>query len=147
MMTKPTHKLSFHDRLSHLNFTQACKFLGPWGRELINEGAKREIDLKEDVYFGGDLLRVRFAGIGGQPGAVATLTLKTDAKDRLHWHCTACEEPCEHVGALFSMVLENKMALGLSAPPKESEPVEALTEEQLIERALAERAERRARKR
>jgi len=142
MMTKPTHKLSFHDRLSHLNFTQACKFLGPWGRELINEGAKREIDLKEDVYFGGDLLRVRFAGIGGQPGAVATLTLKTDAKDRLHWHCTACEEPCEHVGALFSMVLENKMALGLSAPPKESEPVEALTEEQLIERALAERAER-----
>jgi ERCC4-related helicase len=142
MMTKPTHKLSFHDRLSHLTFGQACKLLGPWGRELIQQGAKREIDLKEDVYFGGDLLRLKCPEFGDQPSAVATLTLKADAKDRLHWRCTVCQEPCEHVGALFSVVLENKMALGLAAPPKESEPVDGLGEAELVQRALADRTER-----
>src|ERR1700682_2213956 len=102
MLTKPSHKLSFHDLLSHLTFRQACKLLGPWGRELIMAGAKRDIDLKGDVYFGGDLLRVKYPGFGNEKAAVATLTLKADVKDRLHWHCTACREPCAHVGALFS---------------------------------------------
>jgi superfamily II DNA or RNA helicase len=142
MMTKPTHKLSFHDRLSHLTFHQACKLLAPWGRELIQKGAKREVDLKEDVYLGGDLVRVKFPALGNEPAAVATLTLKSDTKDRLHWHCTACQEPCEHVGALFSTVLENKTPLGLAAPPPEPMPAAELTEEQLVERAIAERAER-----
>ncbi len=142
MMTKPTHRLSFHDRLSHLNHAQACKLLGPWGRELIQRGGARDIDLKEDVYLGGDLLRLKCHGLGDQPPAVATLTLKADAPDRLHWHCTVCDEPCEHVGALFSVVLENKVALGLAAPPKEREPVEALSEADLVQRALDERTER-----
>jgi hypothetical protein len=142
MMTKPSHKLSFHDRLSHLTFHQACKLLGPWGRELIREGAKREIDLREEVYLCGDLLRVKFADRSDKGPAIATLTLTADAKDRLHWNCDACKEPCEHVGALFSLVLENKMALGLAAPPKESQPVESLNETDLIARAIAERKER-----
>jgi superfamily II DNA or RNA helicase len=141
MMTKPSHKLSFHDRLSHLNFLQACKLLGPWGRELIQEGAKRDIDLKKEVYLGGDLFRVKYAGFGDTPPAVATLTLKADAKQRLHWHCTACQEPCLHVGGLFSVLLENKTALGLAAPPKEMESA-GLGEEELIQQAIAERTER-----
>src|SRR5262249_25313870 len=119
-----------------------CKLLGPQGRQLIQQGAKREINLKEDVYFGGDLLRVKFPGLGETPSAIATLTLKAEAKDRLHWHCTACQEPCEHVGAMFSFVLETKIALGLAAPPKEHEPVDSLSEEELVERAIADRAER-----
>src|SRR5262249_44424434 len=127
--------------LSHLTFTQACKLLGPFGRGLIQKGAKREIDLKEDVYLGGDLLRVKCSDFNGKP-AIATLTLKTEAKDRLHWHCTVCQEPCEHVGALFSTVLENKIALGLAAPPREPEPVESLTEEELVQQAITARAER-----
>jgi ERCC4-related helicase len=142
MMTKPSHKLTFRDRLSHLTFTQACKLLGPWGRELIRQGGKRDVDLKEDVYLGGDLLRVKYARLGDEPPAVATLTLKADVKDRLHWNCTACQEPCEHVGGMFSVVLENKVSLGLAAPPKEPEPVDSLGEEELVERAIAERAER-----
>ncbi len=28
MMTKPGHKLTFRDRLSHVTYTQACKLLG-----------------------------------------------------------------------------------------------------------------------
>ncbi len=140
--TKPSHKLSFHDRLSRLSFSQACKLLGPRGRQLIQEGGKREIDLANDLYLGGDLFRVSFPGLNGAPEAVATLTLKADAKDSLHWNCTACQEPCEHVGAALSCLLENKMALGLAEPPKEHVPVDSLSESELVKRAIADRAER-----
>ena len=58
--TKPSHRLTFHDRLSRLTFLQACKLLGPQGRRLIQQGSKRDIHLKKDVVLGGDLLRVKF---------------------------------------------------------------------------------------
>ena len=51
-----------------------------------------------------------------------------ESYDRLHWSCTACESLCEHVGAAFSLILDEKMALGLSAPPPERVPVESLSE-------------------
>src|SRR5713226_760889 len=72
--TKPIHKLTFHDRLSRLTFIQAAKLLGEEGRKLIMHGAKYEIDVKEEVYLTGDLLRVRL-----RDGAVATLTLMSEA--------------------------------------------------------------------
>jgi hypothetical protein len=74
--------------------------------------------------------------------AVVTITQMADAKDRLHWNCTACQWPCEHAGAAFSLLLEEKTALGLAAAPPERIPVESLSEEELIRRALAEREER-----
>jgi hypothetical protein len=93
--------------------------------------------------FGGDLFRVCFPAINSKtPEAVATLTLKGDARDRLHWNCTVCETACEHVGALFSVLLENKSDLGLAAPPEEREPLQELSEEELTRQASAERAER-----
>jgi len=55
---------------------------------------------------------------------------------------TACPTHCEHVGAAVSLILEEKMALGLAAPPVEEMPLEHLNEQQLVERALTERAER-----
>jgi ERCC4-related helicase len=136
MTTKPSHRLTLKDRLSRLNFTQACKLLGAEGRQLIQQGGKREIDIDEQVYLQGDLFRVKF------DDAVVTITLMADAKDRLHWNCTACKWPCEHAGAAFSLLLEEKTALGLAAAPPERIPVESLSEEELIRRALAERDER-----
>ena len=136
MTTKPSHRLTLKDRLSRLNFTQACKLLGEEGRQLIQRGGKFEIDLDEQVYLEGDLFRVKF------DDAVVTVTLMADAKDRLHWNCTACQWPCEHAGAAFSLLLEEKTALGLAAPPPERIPVESLSEEELIQRAIAEREER-----
>src|SRR5207302_1482288 len=133
--TKPSHKLSFRDRLSRLDFLQACKLLGPEGKRLIQQGAKIEVLLKEQVYLGGDLLRVRFPGLGRGDGAVATLTLTAEAKDRLHWNCTACDEPCVHVGGMFSILLEHKTVLGLAAPPKERVPVDSLDEAELVQLA------------
>jgi hypothetical protein len=38
MTTKPSHRLTLKDRLSRLNFTQACKLLGAEGRQLIQQG-------------------------------------------------------------------------------------------------------------
>jgi hypothetical protein len=46
------------------------------------------------------------------------------------------------MGAALSLVLEEKLSLGLSAPPPERVPVESLSEEELIVRAVAERSER-----
>ena len=136
MTTKPSHRLTLKDRLSRLNFTQACKLLGPDGRQLIQRGGKFDVDLDEQVYLSGDLLRVRF------DAAVVTVTLMAEARDRLHWNCTTCDWPCEHAGAVFSLVLEEKTALGLAVPPPERVPVESLSEEELVRRALAEREER-----
>jgi len=66
----------------------------------------------------------------------------SESYDRLHWSCTACESLCEHVGAAFSLILDEKMTLGLAAPPPERVPVESLGEQELIERAIEERRER-----
>jgi hypothetical protein len=135
---KPINKLTFHDRLSRLTFDQAAKLLGEEGRKLIMRGARTEIDVKEDVHLSGDLLRVRLP----RSGAVATLTLISEAVARLHWNCDQCDTACEHVGAMFSMLLENKMQLGLAAPPPERTAVASLTEERLVWQALADREER-----
>src|SRR5205085_2868214 len=108
----------------------------------IREGAKLGIDRKEDVYLGGDLLRVKYREFADFGEAIATLTLKTDAKSRLHWNCTECEVPCVHVGGLLSVLLENKTRLGLAEPPKQPVAVESLDEAELIQRAVEDRAER-----
>ena len=71
-----------------------------------------------------------------------TIRLMSESYDRLHWSCTACESLCEHVGAAFSLILDEKMTLGLAAPPPERVPVESLGEQELIERAIEERRER-----
>ncbi len=139
---KPTAKLTLHDRLSRLTFEQACRALGEDGKKLLIAGSKREVDLREDVYLGGDLLRVTLRGPDRKVEAVATLTLMAERKDRLHWNCDQCFRPCEHVGAMFSVVLENKTALGLAAAPPEREPAGELDEEALVRQALADRAER-----
>src|SRR5438034_5618992 len=61
---------------------------------------------------------------------------------RLRWNCTVCESLCEHVGAAFSLILDEKLALGLAAPPPERVPVESLNERELFEQAIEDRRER-----
>jgi len=142
--TRPGDKLSLRDRLSRLTFTDACKLLGPEGGKLIRQSANRwDIKIDRDVHLGDDLFRLRFPGefVDGRP-VVVTITLMAEARQRLHWNCTACHGVCEHVGAAFSLLLEEKLALGLAAPPKPRVPVESLDEDALVARALEERAER-----
>jgi len=38
-----------------------------------------------------------------------------------------CQGICEHVGAAFALILEEKTALGLARPPDKRPPVESLS--------------------
>jgi len=136
MTTKPSAELTLKDRLSRLTFQQACRILGPEGVKLIHQGGKYDIAIEEQVYLEGDLFRLRL------PDATVTITLMAQKRQRLNWSCNRCSAACEHAGAAFSVILEEKMALGLAAPPRERIPVESLSDEELVTRALGDRKER-----
>lgn len=143
--TLPSGRLSLHDRLSRLTFLEACKLLGPEGKTLIQQSANKwEFTIADDVYLKGDLFRLKLNDPAQvRRPVVVTITLLAEARNRLHWNCNRCRTACEHVGAAFSLILEEKTALGLAAaPPEPRTPIESLGEEELIARALADRAER-----
>ena len=102
-------ELTLKDRLSRLTFTQACKLLGPEGNKLIMRGGKFEItSIEDNVYLGEDLFRLSVRG------AVVTITLMAQARKRLHFNYNKCDTVCEHVGAAFALILEEKTVLGLT---------------------------------
>jgi SNF2 family DNA or RNA helicase len=142
--TRPSAKLTLKDKLSRLTFNEACKLLGAEGRQLIQKnGDTWDIKIAEHVHLGDDLFRTTIPGecVGDQP-VVVTITLMADARQRLHWNCSKCETACAHAGAAFSLILEEKLLLGLAAKPKPRAPVESLDEWALLETALADRRER-----
>jgi len=142
--TLPSRRLTLRDKLSRLTFLEAAKLLGPEGKRLIQtSGNLWSIKIDQHVHLGDDLFRLRIPGesVNGQP-VIVTITLMAEARDRLHWNCTACDGACKHVGAAFSLILEDKTPLGLAAVPPKRVAVASLSEEELIAKALAERLER-----
>ncbi len=138
MATRKTRKITLTDRLSRLTYTQACRLLGPRGKDLIQHGGRYDIDIEEHVSLSASLFRLTF------PDSTAEVTIATaNAKAlRLGWRCSKCRKACEHVGAALSIILEEKMALGLAAPPPARTPVEILSEDELVNAALEERRKR-----
>ena len=136
MLTKPSAELTLFDTLSRLTFTSVTKLLGAEGDRLIAAGGKYDIDITTQVEFDRDRFRLAV------DSTTVTLAMSPAARDRLEWRCSACNVPCEHAGAAFSLILEEKLALGLADAPLEREPVESLSEEALLAQALAEREER-----
>jgi hypothetical protein len=136
MSTKKSSDLTLYDKLSRLTFAAAAKHLGTEGPRLLAEGGKYDIDIDEQVELGQDRFRLALNG------SSVTLALDPAARGRLRWHCDTCDGACEHAGAAFSLILEEKLTLGLAAPPPERTPVERLAEEALIAEALAQREER-----
>ena len=130
--------MTFKDILSNLSYEEACKQLGTHGEKLLRLGGARDIDLDGQVTLDGMKLVVELGD------ATATITHNPSNRKRLRLGCTVCTGPCEHLGAAFSVILEEKLALGLAAPPSENIPMENLSEAELIDRALRERAERAA---
>ncbi len=124
------------DKLSHLSFTQACKLLGPKGKELIMAGGQYDIDLQAQTTISNKQFRLNMNG------ASVGITLDTGKRNRLNLHCSICAGACEHQGAALSLILEEKIALGLAAPPPESTPIENLSEKALVELAVEERRQR-----
>ena len=142
----------FRRRLGALTFRQACRMLGDEGERRLREGEALLDGLDADAYLGPEVYRLR---VPVEPGAVelATVTLtRATGKDAkrlggLKVRCDKCNAEseaasCDHAGAALSHLLESKSALGLAAPPDPAVPLENLTAEELVERALAERAER-----
>lgn len=124
------------DKLSHLTYTEACKLLGPEGEKLIRAGGRYDIEINENVSLKDDLFRVNLGE------AAVTITLSPEKPKRLKFDCNVCSQRCEHVNAAFSLILEEKLSLGLSAPPPERLPVESLSDGELIKQAIEERVER-----
>lgn len=124
-------ELTLKDRLSRLTFTQACKLLGPEGSKFIMQGGRFEItSIEENVYLNNDLFQLSVDGV------VVTITLMAQARRLLHFNCNKCQTLCEHIGAAFALILEEKTLLGLARPPVKRVPAESLGETELINRAL-----------
>jgi superfamily II DNA or RNA helicase len=124
------------DVLSHLSFRNACKLLGLEGDKLIRRGGQYDIDIDLQVTLREDVFRLTVSN------ALVTIALDALARQKLNIRCSKCNEPCVHQGAALSLILEDKLALGLAAPPPEKLPVESLSGDELIEQALADRRER-----
>ncbi len=135
--SKKSSNLTLKDRLSRLTFLKAAALLGAEGSKLIQRGGKFEInDLSGQVDLDACHFRLRL------PYATVFIELNPAVRGNLEWRCDACTTPCEHVGAAFALILEEKMALGLAAAPKEQAPIESLPENELVRQALKEREER-----
>jgi superfamily II DNA or RNA helicase len=128
--------ITLKDKLSHLSYNQACKLLGAQGNQLIMAGGKYDIDLFERVMFNSKLFRLDLGD------AKVEIALDPMKPRRLKIGCSACSVACEHQGAALSLILEEKLSLGLSAPPPERVPMESLGEAALIKQAIADRVER-----
>lgn len=138
---KKSKDLTLTDKLSRLTFTQACELLGGpvEGKKLLYAGGKISAEnLKEQATLVGDMFRLSLPS----EDVIVTITLRQDKVQRLLVNCDKCHDTCVHMGTTLSTILESKVVLGLARVPEERKPVEALSEEQLIERAMAERQQR-----
>jgi len=133
--TAPSSALTVRDLLSRLTYAGACRLLGPRGEELLRAGGALDLGV-DSITLGRDRLR------GDLGRAVVTVTRAEDEAGKLRCSCSTCDSACEHVGAVLSLVLEEKSALGLAELPPERVPAEALSEEELLRTAIEEREER-----
>lgn len=128
--------LKLKDKLSHLSYIQACKLLGPQGKRLILQGGKYDIDPFDQVTLNNRRFSLKIEG------ARVDIVLDPARPGRLKIGCSACPVVCEHQGAALSLILEEKLTLGLSAPPPEKIPMESLSDAALVGEALADRTQR-----
>ena len=118
--------INLKDKLSHLTYRQACKLLGAKGEKLIRQGGKYEIDISEQVILRSNIFQLNLGE------AVITIRLDPEKSQKLNFQCSACTTACEHSGAAFSLILEEKLAIGLAAPPPEKVPIESLTDAEMV---------------
>ena len=127
--------ITLKDKLSHLSYQEACKLLGARGKQLIMQGGKYDIDY-DQVTINENYFKLNLGE------AVVAISMDPAKNQKLDINCSLCSGFCEHKGAALSLILEEKMALGLSAPPPERIPMETLSEEALVQQAIDDRTER-----
>ncbi len=128
--------ITLKDKLSHLSFKQAAKLLGPQGEALIMSGGKWDIDLEGQVILKRNLFHLELGE------ASVTIRLDSSRDQQIDMACSACTVSCEHQGAALSLILEEKLSLGLAAIPPEKVPIESLSDTQLVSQAIDDRVQR-----
>jgi hypothetical protein len=128
--------ITLKDKLSHLSYPEACKLLGAKGKHLIIAGGKYDVDIDDQVTINEKYFEVNLGD------AVVAISMNPEKHQKLDISCSVCHGFCEHKGAAISLILEEKMALGLSAPPPERIPMESLSEEALVQQAIEDRTDR-----
>jgi len=130
------------ERLSRMTHRQAVKLLGNSGEKLIMSGGKIDIDIAEQVTLAPNVFRLKF------PDATVSIIDDDLSVDKLRVVCSTCHDHCEHAGAAFALLLEEKTSLNLATPPKDdaTEPLD-LTEEELVTRELLRRTDRASKER
>ena len=91
--------------LSSLDFNKACELLGDGGEKLLKKGGLYEIDPASQVSFGQHIFWLNLAEV--------SVTISS-SENQLIASCSDCLLPCEHIGAAYSVILEEKEALGLA---------------------------------
>ncbi|MFQ5733537.1 MAG: DEAD/DEAH box helicase [Planctomycetaceae bacterium] len=142
MTTKPSGKLTLKDRLSRLDYHRACRLLGPNAKKLIHAGSKYEVDLGEDVKLTRSRFQIWLPSSSSTGTIVATIRHDPAARSHVRFECSLCDGACEHIGAAVSLVLEEKLVLGLAAEPEDRAPAETLNETEVVQQALDDRAAR-----
>lgn len=144
MKVKKSKDLTLHDILSQLTIQQAQKCLGLETAKLLPKVSSWEVDIAEQVVFLKNLFQVSFPPSPDLSQAVVVKVTQHPAhKDQLAITCNAAgEQGMLATAAAFSLLLEDKFALGLSAEPNADLPWELMSEQELDARALAERQKR-----
>jgi len=126
-----------------MTIRQAERFLGDDGAVKLRQGGRNNIDPSQDIKIIGDTLSCKVPDTG-VPGGVARVTIveKSNRPDGLQFNCDACGVLCSHIAQTLATVLESKLVLGLAEAPDPNEPLEHLTERELIARAIDERKKR-----
>lgn len=135
-----TKRLTLKDRLSQLSYRAACRLLGADGADLLRKSAVFLVVPAEHLTLSKDALFAKIID-SEVPGGIALVSVveMSGRHNGLQLHCDHCRTTCLHIAATLATVLESKLVLGLSEEPNLNEPIENLTEKELVSRALAER--------
>ncbi|MDZ4850173.1 MAG: DEAD/DEAH box helicase [Pirellulaceae bacterium] len=144
-LSQPSKRRDIRNRLGYLTCRQAERWLGQDGATKLRQGRQLRIDPTVNISIVGDTLCCTVPD-GSIEGGIARVTIveKSNRTDGVQFNCDACGTTCEHIAATLSEVLESKLVLGLSEEPDPKEPIENLTERELVARALADRKARAA---
>lgn len=139
--TPSRRERTLRDRLSRLSLQQAKRFFGVDAEARMYAGRTlaAAVDMAKDI-------RLTPQALVWQRGRRQQTAIVHDpmALGHVRLECSCGKAGCAHGGTLLGLVLQEKMALGLSAMPQETTPLEHMAPEALEERMLAERQQRAA---
>lgn len=133
MNTKKKSELTLKDRLSRLQYEQVRKILGEQTDRLLGAGGLFDVYFDDQVELSDNRFRLFLEG------NEVTIRCADEAAQWISAECSGCIGNCEHIGAAFSLILEHKMALGLSPSRPETAPLGTLDAKQILERGLHDR--------